>query len=93
MINKVIELDWWQEHKHDDKLMIAGTPIQHWSGRHFFDVNSTLWSSFIVKSANNSFFHCGDTGYCTAFKEIGDKYGPITLAALRIFDLISDRQL
>jgi N-acyl-phosphatidylethanolamine-hydrolysing phospholipase D len=69
---------------HDDTLMIAGLPIQHWSGRHFFDVNASLWCSFLVKSQKKSFFHCGDTGYCTAFKEIGAKYGPITFAALRI---------
>ncbi|KAI8894175.1 beta-lactamase superfamily domain-containing protein [Globomyces pollinis-pini] len=83
-VTNVVELDWWQEFKHDDKLTIIGTPIQHWSGRHFFDVNSTLWSSFVCKTDSVSFFHCGDTGYCSAFKEIGDRYGPITFAALPI---------
>ncbi|KAJ3321209.1 hypothetical protein HDV06_004552 [Boothiomyces sp. JEL0866] len=83
-IKKVIELDWWQEYKHDDKLLIASCPIQHWSGRHFFDVNSSLWCSFICKTSTQSFFHCGDTGYCSVFKEIGQKYGPVTLAALPI---------
>lgn len=75
---------------HDDRLCIISTPAQHWSGRHFFDVNSTLWSSFICKTSsssgsagNASFFHCGDSGYCTVFKEIGDRYGPITFSALR----------
>ena len=82
-IDKVIDLDWWEEFQHDENLTIVGTPSQHWSGRHFFDVNMTLWSSFIVKSTANSFFHCGDSGYCPAFKEIGEKYGPITLAAIR----------
>jgi N-acyl-phosphatidylethanolamine-hydrolysing phospholipase D len=83
-VTNYIELDWWQEYQHDKSLLIACTPIQHWSGRHFFDVNSTLWASFICKTNQNSFFHCGDTGYCTVFKEIGNKYGPITFAALPI---------
>ncbi|KAJ3035214.1 hypothetical protein HK097_004264, partial [Rhizophlyctis rosea] len=83
-VTKVVELDWWQEHQHDDRLQIISTPIQHWSGRHFFDVNQTLWSSFVVRGPHNSFFHCGDTGYCSAFAEIGKRYGPITLAALPI---------
>ncbi|KNC95864.1 uncharacterized protein SPPG_08728 [Spizellomyces punctatus DAOM BR117] len=83
-VTNVVELDWWEERLHENTLRIIGTPIQHWSGRHFFDVNRTLWCSFVVKGPTSSFFHCGDTGYCTAFKEIGKKYGPITLAALPI---------
>ncbi|KAJ3165250.1 hypothetical protein HDU88_004335 [Geranomyces variabilis] len=87
-VTNVMELDWWQEHVHQSPggaaLTIAGTPIQHWSGRHFFDVNRSLWASFAVKGPTASFFHCGDTGYCSAFKEIGRRYGPFTLAALPI---------
>eukprot|EP00842_Homolaphlyctis_polyrhiza_P000018 jgi/Hompol1/1016/HPOL_002633-RA len=84
-VTNVVELDWWQEHKHQGgPLTIIGTPIQHWSGRHFFDVNLTLWASFVVKGPSASFFHCGDTGYCQAFKEIGKRCGPITFAALPI---------
>ncbi|ORX72607.1 Metallo-hydrolase/oxidoreductase [Linderina pennispora] len=42
--------------------------ITHWSGRNGFDSNCSLWSSFLVK----------------AFKEVGKRYGPVTLAALPI---------
>ncbi|KAJ3211423.1 hypothetical protein HDU67_004552 [Dinochytrium kinnereticum] len=93
-VTRVIELDWWEETLHHDlekkdgyrrpDLQIIGTPIQHWSGRHFLDVNATLWSSFLVKGPSASFYHCGDTGYCSAFKEIGRRYGPVTLAAIPI---------
>ena len=84
-VTNVVDLDWWEEYHHDDNLTIVGLPCQHWSGRHFFDVNITLWSSFLVKSRtnSNSFFHCGDSGYCPSFKEVGFKYGPVTLAATR----------
>ncbi|KAJ3105948.1 hypothetical protein HDU97_007294 [Phlyctochytrium planicorne] len=88
----VVELDWWEETRHKDtesesgrpEIEIVGAPIQHWSGRHFLDVNSTLWSSFLVKGPSGSFYHCGDTGYCSAFKEIGRRYGPVTLSAIPI---------
>ncbi|KAI8818930.1 beta-lactamase superfamily domain-containing protein [Fimicolochytrium jonesii] len=89
-VTNVIELDWWQEHTHTSvsptqpTLLIASTPTQHWSGRHFFDVNRSLWSSFIVKGPRESLFHCGDTGYCGVFKEIGRKYGEVGLALLPI---------
>ncbi|KAJ3403498.1 hypothetical protein HDV05_007784 [Chytridiales sp. JEL 0842] len=92
-VTNVIELDWWQEHIHDSPpssssslppLKIIGTPIQHWSGRSFFDINASLWCSFVVKGPRASVYHCGDTGYCSVFKEIGDRYGPITLSAIPI---------
>jgi N-acyl-phosphatidylethanolamine-hydrolysing phospholipase D len=69
-------------------LSITATPIQHWSGRHFFDVNATLWASFVCKTPEQSFFHCGDTGFCSVFEEIGKRFGPIDFAALRILLLI-----
>jgi len=35
-------------------------------------------------SGDTKFYFGGDTGYCPAFKQIGDKYGPFTLAAIPI---------
>nr|KAJ3417830.1 hypothetical protein HK105_000735 [Polyrhizophydium stewartii] len=84
MSPQVVELDWWQEHRFSDTLVITGAPIQHWSGRHFFDVNLSLWASFVVRGPTASFFHCGDTGYCQAFAEVGRRLGPITFASLPI---------
>ncbi|KAJ3086794.1 hypothetical protein HK102_012461 [Quaeritorhiza haematococci] len=83
-VTNVVELDWWEEVLYEGRLKIVGTPIQHWSGRHVFDTNASLWCSFLVKGPTSSFFHCGDTGYCSVFKEIGRRYGPVTLAALPI---------
>ncbi|KAJ1957148.1 hypothetical protein EC988_000981 [Linderina pennispora] len=86
-IYKVKELDWWHESEitvRDVTFRVIAAPTQHWSGRNGFDSNCSLWSSFLVKGASQSFFHCGDTGYCPAFKEVGKRYGPVTLAALPI---------
>jgi len=102
-IKNVIECDWWDEYefkKANGKTAIVGcTPCQHFSGRTLSDRNKTLWSSWIVKANDTSFFFGGDTGYrsvssddedlsklpvCPAFKDIGEKYGPFNLAAIPI---------
>ncbi|KAJ2799111.1 hypothetical protein H4R20_004557 [Coemansia guatemalensis] len=87
-VYKVKELDWWQEVNHqlddDRKFRIISTPTQHWSGRNGLDSNSSLWSSFLVKGIHSSVFHCGDTGYCPAFEDVGKRYGPVSLAILPI---------
>ena len=38
----------------------------------------------MVKGPQHSFYFAGDTGYCSAFKQIGRKYGPIDFAAIPI---------
>ncbi|CAO3681813.1 unnamed protein product [Umbelopsis ramanniana] len=84
----VIELDWWQEihHKERPNVVIAAVPAMHWSGSRIpFDKNTSLWSSFVVKSPNGSFFFCGDTGYSDElFSVIGKMYAPFSLAAFPI---------
>ncbi|KAJ1666054.1 hypothetical protein IW140_005848 [Coemansia sp. RSA 1813] len=87
-IYRVKEMDWWQESEYaapnGRKYQIVSTPTQHWSGRTGLDSNASLWSSFLVKGSRSSVFHCGDTGYCPAFKRIGQLYGPVSLAILPI---------
>lgn len=96
---KCVELDWWGSSKIGDVEFVC-TPCQHFSGRTLWDRNKTLWSSWVVKSPNASFFFGGDTGYrsvpkdhkgpldslpvCPAFKEIGEKLGPFDLSAIPI---------
>ncbi|KAJ2766108.1 hypothetical protein IWQ56_003843 [Coemansia nantahalensis] len=86
-IYKVRELDWWQAVDHTvggRTYRITATPTQHWSGRNGLDSNCSLWAGFVVQGSVSSIFHCGDTGYCPAFKEIGRRFGSITLAILPI---------
>jgi L-ascorbate metabolism protein UlaG (beta-lactamase superfamily) len=76
---KIVELDWWQEHRVNDNLMIAATPAQHFSGRGLSDRDKTLWASFVIKGPNHSIFFSGDSGYFKGFKEIGNAYGPFDM--------------
>ena len=43
-----------------------------------------LWGSWAVIGPRTRFWFGGDTGYCEAFKQIGDKYGPFDMAAIPI---------
>ena len=80
--NKIIELDWWQEHRVDQNLMVAATPAQHFSGRGITDRNKTLWASWVIKTPHHQVFFSGDSGYFGGFKQIGDKYGPFDITFL-----------
>lgn len=77
--DKIVELDWWQEYAFDQKLMVAATPAQHFSGRGITDRNKTLWASWVIKTPYHNLFFSGDSGYFSGFKQIGDKYGPFDM--------------
>lgn len=78
---QIIELDWWQSIVIDE-VTVTSTPAQHFSGRSLSDSNETLWSSWVVKTAEHALFYSGDTGYFDSFKEIGEKYGPFDLTLI-----------
>lgn len=75
---KIISLDWWEKTKIGSVELIS-TPAQHFSGRTLFDRNSTLWSSWVVRTNKNSLYFNGDSGYFDGFKKIGNKYGPFDI--------------
>ncbi len=79
--NKILELDWWQGAEFGDLEFIC-TPAQHFSGRKINNRQSTLWSSWVIRSGVESIFFSGDSGYGPHFNEIGDKYGPFDFAMI-----------
>lgn len=78
---KIIELSWGEEAFPLPNFKFTATPARHFTGRRF-KRNQTLWSSFVLETANCKLFLGGDSGYDTHFKEIGDQYGPFDLAIL-----------
>ncbi|GAU93979.1 hypothetical protein RvY_05829 [Ramazzottius varieornatus] len=81
----VVEMKWWEEDKiPGTDIVVAFTPTQHWCRRGIFDTNKQLWGSWCVIGPRHRFFFPGDTGYCTAFREIGKVYGPFDGAAIPI---------
>lgn len=83
-VQNVIELDWYEDHNNSE-FDIVCLPSQHWSKRSLFKSFDTLWASWLIKIGNYKFWFAGDTGYNRIqFREIGDKYGPIDIAAIPI---------
>ncbi len=78
---KITELEWWQAVKIDSTTQITATPARHFSGRGL-KRNQTLWSSFVLKSADYQLYIGGDSGYDNHFKEIGKRFGGFDLAIL-----------
>ncbi len=81
---QISEMDWW-ESVEIDGFSIHCTPARHYSGRKMPD-NSTLWTSWIIKSGAYTIFHSGDSGYEGHFREIGEKLGPVDLAFIKVGD-------
>jgi L-ascorbate metabolism protein UlaG (beta-lactamase superfamily) len=82
---KITELDWWEEAGlPGGELSFTATPAQHFSGRGLLDQNTTLWSSWVIRTANRRLFFSGDTGLTDEFQEIGRRLGPFDLTMLEI---------
>ena len=80
---KAIELARWQAVEREG-VRIESVPAQHFSGRTLFDRNRRSWTGWVVSGATRRFYHAGDTGYSSDFTTIGERLGPIDLAAVPI---------
>jgi len=77
------ELSWW-ETREVAGVRVHCVPAQHFSGRGLTDRNRRLWAGWVVEGPQRRFYHAGDTGYFGGFAEIGQRFGPIDLAAMPI---------
>lgn len=83
-INRVEELDWWEEIGFTDFLKIAFVPAKHFSARSLLDRNRSLWGGFVLSASSGCIYFAGDTGYGFHFKKIYETFGPPRLALLPI---------
>lgn len=82
---RIIEDGGFNRNTTNEQIAIYFTPAQHAARRTSRDLNESLWGSFsIVSKDNATFFFSGATGYCSAFREIGDIFGPFAGAAIPI---------
>jgi len=82
---RIVELDWWESHRLPDTgLTATAAPSQHFSGRGLKDRNTTLWSSFVLRSERHAVFFSGDTGLTSEYRVIRDRLGPFDLVMLEV---------
>jgi len=82
---RITELDWWESFAvPTGGVQVMAAPSQHFSGRTPKTRNSTLWSSFVVRSERHRVFFSGDTGLTTEYREIRERLGPFDLAMLEV---------
>ena len=79
---RIHELDW-HEHVEIRGVRFTATPAQHFSGR-IGGRNATLWSSWVISTANQNVFFSGDTGLTPEFADTRTHYGPFDLVMLEI---------
>jgi L-ascorbate metabolism protein UlaG (beta-lactamase superfamily) len=77
-------LDWWESVSVGRDVRVTFTPSRHFSGRGLYDQDATLWGSFVVASPAGRLYFAGDTGYGPHFKEVADRFGPMTMALLPV---------
>lgn len=80
---KIVEVDWWDDIALPN-LHIVSTPVRHASGRHVFDRDATLWSSYALLGPQHRAFFSGDTGLFTELQDIGEKFGPFDVTMIEV---------
>jgi N-acyl-phosphatidylethanolamine-hydrolysing phospholipase D len=80
-VTNVVELDWWGA-THVKHVRVVATPAQHWT-RRGRKVAERLWASFMIEGTRKIYF-AGDSGYCPAFREIGEQFGGCDIAIMPI---------
>ena len=79
--DRITELDWWQDAEQGG-VRLTATRTQHFSGRTLTDRDQTLWSGWVIQSANQRLFYSGDSGYSEGFRLIGERFGGFDLAMI-----------
>ena len=75
------EADWGDSVSVDGDVRVTLTTASHYSGRSLTR-NKTLWTGFLLESANLRVFFSGDSGYGPHFADIRKRFGSPDLALL-----------
>lgn len=79
------EAGWFQQYKlKEQNLRITFLPTQHWSNRYLWDINATLWGSFMIEADGVNIFFGGDSGYSNYSKQIAELFPNIDIAMIGV---------
>lgn len=81
---RVIEIPWHKSHEVVSGITVIATPAQHFTARTPWDRDRGHWCGWLVGGADCKLWHAGDSGYCPAFREIGERHGPIDFGMIPI---------
>jgi N-acyl-phosphatidylethanolamine-hydrolysing phospholipase D len=81
---KVRELAWHSSAEISPGVKATSTPAQHFTARSLMDRNRGHWCGWLLEGAGCKIWHAGDSGYCPAFLDIGERYGPLDLGMIPI---------
>jgi L-ascorbate metabolism protein UlaG (beta-lactamase superfamily) len=70
---EIIELQWWQGYH--DGISVTHVPASHWGARMLHDFHRG-YGGYVIRSAQHSLYHAGDTAYFGGFREIGQRLRP-----------------
>jgi N-acyl-phosphatidylethanolamine-hydrolysing phospholipase D len=87
--HEIYELDWHEPctivTNSGKKLEVTPVPMQHWTSRHGWDRDQTLWCGYsLVCEDTTKVLFPGDTGWFEGLWEIGERYGPFDVAMIPI---------
>ena len=80
----VREAAWFESLSFRKGVTFTATPAQHFTARTPFDRNRAHWCGWLVEGGGCKLWHAGDSAWCPAFREIGERLGPIDLGMIPI---------
>jgi N-acyl-phosphatidylethanolamine-hydrolysing phospholipase D len=81
---QVAELAWFESGRVVPGIRVTATPAQHFTARSIRDRNRGHWCGWLIEGAGVKLWHAGDSGLCSAFREIGERSGPIDFGMIPI---------
>lgn len=80
----VCEVPWHASAEIFPGLRLTATPAQHFTARTLLDRNRGHWCGWLIEGAGCKLWHAGDSGWCPAFEELGERHGPLDFGMIPI---------
>lgn len=74
-------------------MRVTHTPSHHWGARYIHDTHRE-YGGYVIRIANQTIFHCGDSAYFDGFHEIGKRHEiDVALMPIGAYDAPSGRDV
>lgn len=81
---EVRELSWFGSAEIFPGIRATATPAQHFTARTPFDRSRAHWCGWLLEGGGAKLWHAGDSAWCPAFREIGERLGPLDFGMIPI---------